>query len=168
MGMCKDPSDVEQFWTELLRRGDERVKRRPMQKRRLWMRRAVAIALHGDAVPVLGVGKASTMSFDTYNIQGVWCSGPTLHVKQLLFGVWVGQVTDCTAGELWHIVTWSLHWLYMGKWPPVDWNGHPWTDDNPVEKALANTPLADGLFAVLLCLKADLDHFAKSLGALAL
>ena len=45
----------------------------------------------------------------------------------------------------------------------MDWNAEPWTDAHPTEKEMAGKPLADGLFAVLLCLKGDLDYFAKAL-----
>ena len=41
--------------------------------------------------------------------------------------------------------------------------GAPYGDDRPIERDLAGTPLAGGLFAVIYSLKGDLDYFAKCL-----
>ena len=131
MGVCTSTDDIVHFWTELLRRGDPRLAERPMKNRRNWKSQALPIALHGDVVPVLSVGKANPKSFDTYSIQGVFCRGPTLLIKQLVFGVWTNQTTEFTAQELWRIVNWSLFWLYKGKWSHVDWNAKPLTDAHP-------------------------------------
>ena len=65
---------------------------------------------------------------------------------------------------VWRRLTWSLFFLAKGIWPTVDENKQEWTDENPVEKRLAGENLADGLFAVLTCLKGDLDYFATCLG----
>ena len=124
---------------------------------------AVPISLHGDGVPVFGVGKSSTVTFDTYSIQSLFVFGATLKVKQYICGVFADLIADDTSLEMWRIMCWSLHWLYKGRWPPVDCYGKPWARERTADIALADTELADGLFCPLLALKGDLDYFAKSL-----
>ena len=48
------------FWTEVVRRKDPRIIRHPMSERERWTRRAIPIAFHGDAVPVIAVGRSNT------------------------------------------------------------------------------------------------------------
>ena len=49
-----------------------------------------------------------------------------------------------------------------GEWPRVDWIQDEWEPENIAERELAGQPLADGMCALILCLKGDLDHVAKS------
>ena len=65
--------------------------------------------------------------------------------------------------NIWRVLTWSFFWLSVGVWPEVDMFGDPYGDDRPIERDLAGTPLAGGLFAVIYSLKGDLDYFAKCL-----
>ena len=128
----------------MTQRGDPRLNNHPMQRRSDWESNAVPIAIHGDAVPVLQVGKAGSKSYDVYSFQSLLVSGPTVSIKLLMFGMWVTSADDETWKEVWRTLTWSLHWLFMGRWPPVDWNGAAWGDDHPTEKRMANQPLAGG------------------------
>eukprot|EP00973_Karenia_brevis_P060186 8375175-Karenia_brevis.AAC.1 len=65
--------------------------------------------------------------------------------------------------ELWRILLWSLHWLYVGQWPDEDHNGRKYTPAEP-EYAYRNTWLANGFYGFVYILKADLDHFGKAYG----
>ena len=163
LGQCPSTTDIKGFWKEMTKRGDPRLLGHPMLKRANWDSRAIPLSLHGDAVPVLQVGKNGPKAFDVYSIQSLFATGTTLTVKLMLFGVWTVIATDSTWEEIWRIITWSLHWLYAGVWPPVDWNGDSWDDTRPSERSLANQPLAGGYFGVLYALKGDADYFAKSL-----
>lgn len=163
LGACADDHSRKEFWRELSERGDPRLTAHPMTRRNNWQSSAIPLSLHGDGVPVLQVGKSGTRSFDAYSIQSLFATGRTMSVKLLVFGMWPVIATADTWAEIWRIVTWSFHWLYVGVWPRVDWNADPWTDSHPSEKALAGKPLAGGYFGVLYALKGDLDYFAKSL-----
>ncbi len=55
---------LEAFWSEVERRNDPRLKDHPMTRKRQWKRRAIPLAIHGDAVPVVAVGKHGTKSLD--------------------------------------------------------------------------------------------------------
>ena len=53
-------------------------------------------------------------------------------------------------------LVWSFYWLFIGKWPIRDHNEHPSTDPR------AGQPLAEGFYAVLWCLRGDLEHMASA------
>ena len=156
-------ADRESFWRELIRRGDPRATTHPIRKRgKGWARKAVPLSVHGDAVPVIKAGKTGTRSLDAYSMAGVLAHGPTIRTKQLLFAMFTDQFDDETMEQIWVRICWSFHWLYMGEWPRVDWDMNDWTDDNADARDMAGEPLADGMCGVILCLKGDLDHVAKS------
>ena len=123
----------------------------------------MAFMLHGDAVPVLQVGKAGTKSADCYSIQSLWVRGNSTWTKILMFAIFVVLANHNSYQEIWRVLTWSFFWLSVGVWPEVDMYGAPYGDDRPTERDLAGTPLAGGLFAVIYSLKGDLDYFAKCL-----
>jgi hypothetical protein len=80
------PSDdkLHSFWSEVVARKDPRIIRHPMCTRPNWTRRAIPIALHGDAVPVFGVGRPTTKSLDCYSWQSLLAFGPTMSIKMLI------------------------------------------------------------------------------------
>ena len=80
-----------------------------------------------------------------------------------MFAIFVQIATEDSMREIWQIITWSLFWLYRGKWPQVKWDGAPWTPADGADYHLAGTPLADGLFFLLDSIKGDLDYFTKNL-----
>ena len=45
------------------------------------------MALHGDAVPVIKVGKAGTKSFDATSISPLMAIGQTKIIKRFIFGL---------------------------------------------------------------------------------
>lgn len=163
LGVCCSGEDRRRFWRTLVERGDPRLHGHPMRRRREWMSNAVPLALHGDGVPVLQTGKAGAKSFEVLSIQSLWASGPTVSIKLYVFGMWAGASSDDTWKEVWRVLVWSLHWLYEGRWPPVDWDGAAWTDAHPEYKANANKPLANGLFCPLYALKGDLEYYSNFL-----
>ena len=153
----------ENAWNELLSRGDQRLTDHPMRARRHWARRAIPLTLHGDAVPVLQVGKAGSKSFDAWSLMSLFCFGATLDVKMYIYGLFGKSATENTKREIWRVVSWSLHFAYLGKWPHVDPDGIPWTPDRPTDLAMAKQDLAGGHFLVLYSLKGDSDHYAKEM-----
>lgn len=164
MGCCQETKKVQNFWRELERRQDPRVLNHPMRKRQGWQSHAVPLAIHGDGVPVFQVGKSGAKSFEAYSLQSLFVSGQTTAVKIFMFGLWSIFASHNSWLESWRIMTWSLHWLYMGQWPKVDWHGRAWGPDRPSDLNNAGKPLADGMFGVILAIKGDLEYFAKSLG----
>ena len=66
-----------------------------------------------------------------------------------------------TMQEIWRILTWSFHFLALGKWPHVDPYNKSWDADKVGLRELAGMELADGLRGVIYAVKGDLDHLAK-------
>ena len=118
---------------------------------------------HEDAVPVLQVGKTNTKSLEVYSFQSLFAtSTSTLLVKVLMTMMFKQNMNKNTENEFWRIMLWSFHWLFLGKWPPVDWQFKAWPEGSS-EARVANTDLADGLRAVIWGIKGDLDVFATGL-----
>lgn len=157
-------ADIANFWRTLEARGDPRLADHPMRSKRRWREFAVPIAVHGDAVPVLQVGKSGSKSFDAYSLQSLFASGTTLNIKLLMMGIFTSSLAtgdeQNSMRELWRITTWSLHWLAMGVWPEVDWFGKKWTASHPAERDLAGKKLADGFFGCVYSLKGDLEQLS--------
>jgi hypothetical protein len=155
---------LENFWKNVQERGDPRLAGHPMKSRPNWMQQMVPLALHGDAVPVIRVGKKGSRSYDAYSWQSIIARGTTLEIKHLVFGIFEDNKSDEAMKTFWNVIVWSFYFLYLGIWPTVDWNGNPFPEGSP-EAFLAGTLLANGFCGVLWLLKGDFEHFAKNLYA---
>eukprot|EP00971_Amphidinium_carterae_P203050 4029384-Amphidinium_carterae.1 len=62
----------------------------------------------------------------------------------------------------WTIFAWSLNAMWQGTWPNVDPFGRPWPRGS-VQSQVAGRPLANGHFACVWTVQADLDWYAKQL-----
>lgn len=51
------------------------------------MRRAIPVSVHGDAVPVVRVGKPGSASLECLSLQSLLAEGTTLRVKLLMFSM---------------------------------------------------------------------------------
>eukprot|EP00969_Alexandrium_andersonii_P335789 14841560-Alexandrium_andersonii.AAC.1 len=169
LGDMTEADDRRAFWQEWAKRKDPRLMGHPMMKKKDWKLRAVPLSVHGDAVPVVKVGKPGTRSFDTYSLQSLRSKGTSMEVLVYMFGIFDSCIAKAkehggvdTLDCIWRIVVWSLTALYEGKWPEKNWDGGPLT--NPAHQALAGQYLAEGFFGVVVCLKGDLDYYTKNLG----
>ena len=162
--ICPDRDTLEAFWNSQAQHPS--MDAHPMKGRRNWKRRAVPIALHGDDVPVTGCGKVWSKSMRAIS----WCSmlgtGSTVNFNFLIYALFTvlafeGFGPHNTNRRIFQIIAWSLYWLYLGKWPTSDVDGHP------IEDAWAGSPLTgsngDGFFGVLWGIKGDLEYLAKVL-----
>eukprot|EP00969_Alexandrium_andersonii_P124608 5507405-Alexandrium_andersonii.AAC.1 len=78
LGECQAAAQRKGFWKELLARNDPRLEQHPMRDRASWDEFAIPLALHGDGVPVLQVGKPGTKSLETFSTMSLWAKGRTL------------------------------------------------------------------------------------------
>ena len=164
----EDPATVEGFWREVIRRRDPRIKNHEMANREDWLRRAIPISLHGDAVPVIRPGKAGSKSLDVFSFMGILGGGPALFVKTMIWCIFenckaTGEGNFDTMKVFWQIMVWSLSCMYSGVYPAADFRGHPFPPGSS-NAAIAGQWLAGGHFAVLWSVKGDLEHYAKCYG----
>jgi hypothetical protein len=83
------PSDdaLEEFWNGQLRAESPRLQNHPMMSVPNWKRIFVPLFLHGDGVPVVGVGKSWGKSMDSYNWGSILAQGTTKMVNFLICAV---------------------------------------------------------------------------------
>ena len=63
----------------------------------------------------------------------------------------------------WKILVWSFIQLWRGEWATHDWNGDEFTDPTTHAFKMKGKKLAGGFWALLWCLRGDLDYYAKHL-----
>ena len=85
---------LEHFWRGVIERRDPCIKYYEVCGRDGWMRCAVPLCVHCDAVPCLSTGKAGTKPFDVSSMQGL-STGPTKTVKLFVFGISQGRRRKC-------------------------------------------------------------------------
>ena len=136
-----------------------------IQNRKSFQRLGVPISLHGDGVPVAGVGKTWSKSCDVFSWSSLLARGMnTLGCNFFIFSIFAqsicsGNLHD-TYATFWKILCWSLRWLWLGLWPDVD----PWGNKyrkGSTEWRKAKKPLANGYFGCLWLIKGDLDWYGK-------
>ena len=134
---------LSEFWSEVVSRRDPRIANHPMCRRAGWQRFAIPIMIHGDAVPVVAVGKAGTKSLDCLSFQGLLARGGSLEAKSLMFSIF--EDSKLLSGEtmevVWRILVHAFESAYLGTHP-----SHPHDSADPYdplssEGRIAGTPL---------------------------
>ena len=92
--------------------------------------RAIPLALHGDDVPVVGVGKAWCALMTTFSWTSMLSTGETRDCQYYIYGIFervrqtdVDDQGNDSLGIFFKILAWSLTWLYRGQWPDRNWKG---------------------------------------------
>lgn len=125
---------------------------------------AVPIALHGDGVVMVGLGRKWARASDVLSWRSLVATNekPT-NANFLIWSVWTSIVSKLfgqrTKRQAWKIIAWSLNALQKGKWPTHDHLGQEYVIG--LDKRRAGTPLCgygeDFRCAVVWVLAADLD-----------
>lgn len=156
--VCPSKDCLESFWSDIARH--PALAGNPIKDEADWARNTVPLSLHGDGVPVKGVGKSWSESMNVYS----WCSlvagaGPTIDFNFLIFSIFqhlIASGAACkTMDTFWRIMCWSFTWLFKGQWPTHGWDG------TPIRSHRAGTWLADGHRGLLFMLKGDIEYFQK-------
>lgn len=93
------------------------------------LKMCVPFGVHGDEVPITGVGKVWSKSALTFQIFSLMAAASCLATKELMLWVWSVFEKLCVAGiggtidTFMHIFKWSWEALASGKWPEEDWRG---------------------------------------------
>jgi len=163
--ICPSTDLVQQFWRAM--RGHPLLESHPMRSRtepgKEWYRKCVPLSLHGDGVPVTGVGRSWAKTMDIWSWTSCLVSTGTLLSNFLIIGLYSAMLSKVPGADteqaFYTALAWSLLALYRGKWPSSDWeNGTDFID-----LAKAGKPLADNFFATLWNIRCDLDFKAASL-----
>ena len=70
-----DVDELERFWNAM--EDNPQLKDHPVRARRDWKRRAIPLVLHGDGVPLTGLGKSRTKFMDVFSISSLLGRGST-------------------------------------------------------------------------------------------
>lgn len=141
----------------------------PLKKVPNYKETVVPLLLHGDEVPVFGVGKIWSRSVLSFS----WCSVIALALggvtEDCMMYTWAcfekfiladsGRILG-TMGTFWSVLKWSFECLLHGTWPSKDWRGIQYPPKSK-EALRAGTPLAGGYRAYLVHLLGDLDYLHK-------
>ena len=164
---CKQK--LQEFWHKF--DGHPAMTNHPIKRKRNYRTHGVPLGLHGDEVPVVGVGKIwsrSCLCFSWCSLIANACGAPC---DDIMFMVWSVFDKFCvptteqvlgTMDTFFKIMHWSFQALFEGVWPSVDWLGRRLDPLSPAGRK-AGAPLAGGHFAALLQLSGDLDYYSKYL-----
>jgi hypothetical protein len=155
---------VEAFWRAM--ETHPNMPTHPLRLRENYLTRCIPLSLHGDGVPVAGIGKSWSKSVECYSWSSLLYYGRTLDSNFLMFFLYKQLcVTDgavTTIDQVWTALSWSLHALFTGLWPSHDWQGRAYPRGTR-HGDLAGTPLAEGWFAAVWVLRGDLEYFWQTL-----
>ena len=83
----------------------------------------IPIMIHGDGVPVAGLGKAWSKSAEIISWSSLLAHGPTLLTHYVAFFMYKLLMTQAGMRTCWRILCWSLECLASGVWPHSDHDG---------------------------------------------
>ena len=121
--MLPNSSDLQKFWVGI--QGHPAVEKLHGED----LRFAVPLGMHGDEVPVVGVGKCwsrCALTFQYFSLLALAAGTPTVNLLQWLWSTFDNICVpgiDGTVHTFMTIMKWSFFWLKEGKWPTHDWKG---------------------------------------------
>ena len=129
---CILPSNekLEEFW--FLFSSHPCMEGHPAKQCANWMSTFIPIMLHGDEVPVIGVGKVWCFSALAFSWMSLIAHGLGSVVQDDTFYIWgvfekfMVPSVDQTLGTMatfYRIMRWSFNAMYEGTWPTHDWRG---------------------------------------------
>lgn len=158
-------ANIGAFWRAMDRH--PMYQNHPIKKRADHQARCIPLSVHADAVPVSGVGRSWGKSLEIYSWNSMLSTGATVLTLFLICMYFpklqVKEPEKDVAKAMSRKLRWSLHWLFVGKWPERDEFDKPWGQGSP-EALNAGKLLADGYYATLWVIRGDLDEMAKGFG----
>ena len=160
-----DTARLGLFWAKM--QHHPQMAGHPLLQRDQYDKLAVPLGIHGDGVPVVGIGKGWCRTMTMFSWSSLLAKGPT---KEVCYYIWSVFDRLCCAADgsgtmasFFTVLRWSLYWLWRGQWPDRDWTGQMYDPDSSAgSKALSL--LAEGHFGLLWAIMGDLDYFASILG----
>ena len=163
--ICPSTEAVTSFWQEMVASGNPNITPE-LKNKKNFRSRCIPLCLHGDGVPVSGLGKGWVQTVTNWS----WYSLLATHAATAdsLFFVCAiydklrqhGKDLNATAHHFLTILRWSFECLFTGKWPERDYLGRAF-EPSSVSGRRAGKPLAGGWFATLWSVVGDLEYFAS-------
>ena len=120
-----DEQTLQRFWSAV--DSHPQMESHPIRDVADYKSKVVPLAVHGDGVPVVGLGKGWSKVMTMFSWYSLIGQGQT---KEILFWVWSmydrmskGSVSEGTRGVFFAVLRWSFLCLMEGKWPSADFQG---------------------------------------------
>ena len=163
--ICPSTEAVTIFWREMAAGGNPNLTTE-LTNRKNYKSGCIPICLHGDGVPVSGIGKGwvhTVTSFSWYSL--LTTSAPAADSLFFICALYdklrrQGKDLDATGHHFLCILKWSFEALFEGKWPSRDYLGQPFPSASTSGRR-AGQALAGGYFATLWAVVGDLDYLAS-------
>ena len=161
-----DVDELERFWNDM--EDNPQLKDHPVLYRRDWKRRAIPLVLHGDGVPLTGIGKSWSKVMDVFSVSSLLGRGSTRMRMFLTFSFFTSLSATAdgvtSSDRLFQRLVWSLLWAWRGKHPTHDDCNIEYTDPLSEATRKAGKYLCGNFFFVLWIIQGDLDHLRTVYG----
>ncbi|CAE7776529.1 unnamed protein product, partial [Symbiodinium necroappetens] len=162
--VCGDEETRLGFWDRMRTVPHPAWEGHPVQTRDL--KGAIPIAVHGDEVPIAGIGKQWSKKLLNVSWSSLLGESSTKSTQYWCFGLiektGIKEGPKATMQQLWKIFAWSLTALWLGYWPTRDHEGRRFPAGS-IQAERAGQALAGGFYGVLWSLIGDLDYFTQIL-----
>lgn len=124
---------LKSFWNSVAQH--PQMHAHPLKDIQHYKTTCIPIALHGDGVPIVGLGKGWSRVMTLFSWYSLVGQG---HTRELLFWVWgiydrliKGAVDGGTRAKFFAVLCWSFRVMLEGRWPSHDFEGkrqhlNPW------------------------------------------
>ena len=157
--------NLKRFWQSM--EGSAMLENHPIRHAPELHEKCVPLAIHGDGVPIAGVGKSWGKSVQVFSWTSLLSSGSTVRccflIYMLFWNLVVKEVGRNVYDTFSRALCWSFDALYKGTWPATDCSGEAWPLGSEDAKR-AGKPLAEGFRGCLWLVKGDLEFMAKAFG----
>ena len=132
--LCGGPEGrIAEFWNQM--EGHPALQAdSPIAARSNYRTRCIPLALHGDGVACTGISKSWSKSADVLSWRSLLSKGHIKHDQFLCFVLAWSLMVAAGDTATWPMFlkkfSWSLYWLFVGKWPRRDYLGNPYPPDS--------------------------------------
>ena len=116
---------LEGFWTSVEQH--PQIRGHPIKNVANYKSKVIPLAVHGDGVPIVGLGKGWSRVMTLFSWYSLVGQG---HTRELLFWIWgaydrlmKGAVDEGTRGKFFAVLAWSFETMMSGVWPRADFEG---------------------------------------------
>ena len=156
--MVGDAGDLEAFWNHAS--SSEWFKAHPVLELQTSPTNCIPLGFYGDDAGVFNNEKVLMLLWG-----GVIKNHETLFSRIVFTAVQYSRVVpEKTLDEIYEVFVWSMTWLAIGEFPPVDHKGRAFDDDYYPDRArLAGQRLAGSFVGVVSEMRGDWKYLAEAL-----